>query len=67
MKNYQVIYNLPVPLIEQEPQPSLFWQAIKFVGGLILAAIVMVEIWGLFWVLCALDDVCYVANGGVLN
>ena len=67
MSKRRIMYNLPVSLIEQEPQDSLFWQATKFVGGLILAAIVIVEIWALFWVLCALDDVCYVANGGVLN
>ena len=45
---------------------SIFWKCAKAVGIGLLIALVLVEIWALFWFLCALDDVCYVANTGGL-
>ena len=62
----RIMYNLPVPLIGQEKQDSLFWQTVKAVGAVILMALVLAEIWALFWFMCALDDVCYAANTGGL-
>ena len=45
---------------------SNIWSLIKAVGSGLLIALVLVEIWALFWFLCALDDVCYAANTGGL-
>ena len=42
------------------------WSLIKAVGIGLLIALVLVEIWALFWFLCARDDVCYAANTGGL-
>ena len=42
------------------------WSLIKAVGIGLLIALVLVEIWALFWFMCALDDVCYAANTGGL-
>ena len=63
----RIMYNSPVQSEFQTTLLNLSWQAVKAVGALILTALFLLEIWALFWVLCALDDVCYVANGGVLN
>lgn len=63
----RIMYNSPVQSEFQATLLNLSWKAVKAVGALILTALILVEIWALFWVLCALDDVCYVANGGVLN
>lgn len=62
----RIMHNLPVPLIGQEKQDSLFWQTVKAVGAVILVTLVLAEIWALTWFLCALDDVCYAANTGGL-
>lgn len=50
-------------------RPTLFavlkrniWSLIKMVGIGLLIALVLVEIWALFWFMCALDNVCYAAN-----
>ncbi len=38
------------------------WSVVKAVGIGVLIALFLVEIWALFWFLCAIDDVCYAAN-----
>jgi len=63
----RIMYNTPIALGNQVNQNNQIKQIALFLGGLLLTALVLVEIWAAFWVLCALDDVCYVANGGVLN
>ena len=45
---------------------SIFWKCAKALGIGLLIALVLVEIWALFWFMCALDDVCYAANTGGL-
>jgi len=69
------MYILPVPTGTtgkpvQTAQPvlpelkSIIWSLIKAVGIGLLIALVLVEIWALYWFMCALDDVCYAANTG---
>ncbi len=69
----RIMYILPVPTgTTGEPvytaQPvlpelkSIIWKLFKGVGIGLLIALVLVEIWALFWFMCALDDVCYAAN-----
>jgi hypothetical protein len=41
---------------------SIIWSVVKAVGIGVLIALFLVEIWALFWFLCAIDDVCYAAN-----
>ena len=38
------------------------WSLIKAVGIDPLITLVLVEIWSRFWLICALDNVCYAAN-----
>jgi hypothetical protein len=73
----RIMYNIPV-LTETTGQPvqtvqpvlpelkSIIWKLFKAVGIGLLIALVLVEIWALYWFMCALDDVCYAANTGGL-
>lgn len=62
----RIMYNSPVQSEFQANLGKLIWQAIKAVGIGILITLFLIEIWALFWFLCALDDVCYAANTGGL-
>ena len=60
------MYNSPVQSEFQAYLGKLIWQTVKAVGAVILMALVLAQIWALFWFMCALDDVCYAANTGGL-
>ena len=62
----RIIYNSPVQSEFQAGLGRLIWQTVKAVGIGILITLFLIEIWALFWFLCALDDVCYAANTGGL-
>ena len=64
MKFCRIMYNLPVATGYQLSLSRLAWQTAKAVGAGILIALLLIEIWALFWFMCALDDVCYAANTG---
>ena len=63
----RIMYNSPVALDNQHKQNSQIKQIALIAGYTILGILVLVEAWAFMWIACALDDVCYVANGGVLN
>jgi len=62
----RIMYNLPVQSEFQADLGKLIWQVAKVAGTAILITLFLIEIWALFWFLCALDDVCYAANTGGL-
>lgn len=62
----RIMYSIPVQSEFQADLGKLIWQAAKVVGTAILITLFLIEIWALFWFLCALDDVCYAANTGGL-
>lgn len=66
MSKCRIMYSIPVSPGEQPKQHSLYKLIAKAVGAVILSAIFLVYLWALFWVACALDDVCYAANMGGL-
>ena len=53
----RIIYSIIVFFIS----PNI---AVKTIYAIILIPLVILEIWGLFWFLCALDDKCYYDNVG---
>ena len=53
----RIIYNIIVFFIF----PNI---TVKTIYAIIFIPIVILEIWGLFWFLCALDDKCYYDNVG---
>lgn len=63
----RIMYNSPVASGNQINQNSQIKQIALIAGYTILGILVLVELWAFMWIACALDDVCYVANGGVLN
>lgn len=63
----RIMYNRPVALDNQLKQNSQIKQIALIAGYTILGILILVELWAFMWIACALDDVCFVANGGVLN
>ena len=63
----RIMYNTPIALDNQHKQNSQIKQVALIAGYTILGSLILVELWAFFWIACALDDVCFVANGGVLN
>ena len=62
----RIMYNTPIALDNQHKQNSQIKQIALIVGYTILGICRLVELWAFMWIACALDDVCFVANGGVL-
>lgn len=63
----RIMYTTPIALDNQHKQNSQTKQIALIAGYTILGILVLVELWAFMWIACALDDVCFVANGGVLN
>ena len=62
----RIMYKIPIASEKQNNQNSQIKQIALIAGYTILGILVLVELWAFMWIACALDDVCYVANGGVL-
>ena len=62
----RIMYNTPIALDNQHKQNSQIKQIALIVGYTILGICTLVELGAFMWIACALDDVCFVANGGVL-
>ena len=62
----RIMYNRPVASGNQINQNSQIKQVALIAGYTILVILILVELWAFMWIACALDDVCFVANGGVL-
>ena len=62
----RIMYNRPVASGNQIKQNSQIKQVALIAGYTILGILILVELWAFMWIACALDDVCFVANGGVL-
>ena len=62
----RIMYNTPIALDNQLKQNNQIKQIALIVGYTILGICTLVELWAFMWIACALDDVCFVANGGVL-
>ena len=60
------LYTRPVASGNQINQNSQIKQVALIAGYTILGILILVELWAFMWIACALDDVCFVANGGVL-
>jgi len=63
----RIMYSIPIATELQHKQNSQIKQIALIAGYTILGILILVELWAFMWIACALDDVCYVANGGVLN
>ncbi len=63
----RIMYNTPVASGNQIKQNNQIKQIGLIAGYTILGILILVELWAFMWIACALDDVCYVANGGALN
>ena len=62
----RIMYNTPIALDNQHKQHNQIKQIALIAGYTILGILILVELWAFMWIACALDDVCFVANGGVL-
>ena len=62
----RIMYNTPIALDNQHKQNNQIKQIDMIAGYTILGILILVELWAFMWIACALDDVCFVANGGVL-
>ena len=62
----RIMFNTPIALDNQHKQNNQIKQIALIAGYTILGILILVELWAFMWIACALDDVCFVANGGVL-
>ena len=62
----RIMYNSPIALDNHLKQNSQIKQIALIAGYTILGILILVELWAFMWIACALDDVCFVANGGAL-
>ena len=62
----RIMYKTPIALDNQLKQNNQIKQIALIAGYTILGILILVELWAFMWIACALDDVCFVANGGVL-